>query len=99
MDLGAIRLALRRLLGVPVDVSTLPGGYDYSCFLPVAYFTCSISPGFQVLSNHGWSGPLRRRMVFQPLPGTVCTQLAWPAGVAGPNQTSTEVSALMTMSF
>ena len=51
----------------------------------VAYFTCSISPGFQVFSNQGWSGPLRRSIVFQPLPGTVCTKLAWSAGAAGPN--------------
>src|SRR5271165_362863 len=33
MDLGAIRLALRRLLGVPVDVSTVAAGYDYFVFL------------------------------------------------------------------
>jgi hypothetical protein len=33
------------------------------------------SPGFQVLSNHGSSAPLMRKIVFQPLPGTVCNQL------------------------
>ncbi len=39
--------------------------------LSAHYFTSSISPGFQVLSNHGSSGPYNRRIVNQPLPGTV----------------------------
>jgi len=39
-----------------------------------------------------------RRMVFQPLPGTVCVQFALrTTGAVGPNQTSTDVSGLMTM--
>ena len=38
--------------------------------------------------------------MFQPLPGTVCTQLAsWPAGAIGPNQTSTDRSPLTAMPF
>ena len=49
------------------------------------WFTSSISLGRQVLSNHGSSGPYRRKRVFQPLPGMVCTQLfSLPAGALGP---------------
>jgi len=45
----------------------------------------SISPGRQVLSNQGCSGPYSRNNVFQPLPGLVCNQLAsLPAGAFGP---------------
>ena len=45
----------------------------------------SISPGRQVLLNHGSSGPYRRRIMNQPLPGIVCTQLfSMPAGALGP---------------
>jgi len=59
--------------------------------------TTSNSPGFHVLSNHGCSGPPRRRRTFQPLPGTVCTQLvSCPFGAVGPNQTSTDVSGFRT---
>jgi hypothetical protein len=53
--------------------------------LPSGYIG-SISPGRQVLLNHGSSGPYSRKRVFQPLPGIVCTQLAsLPAGTFGPN--------------
>lgn len=34
-------------------------------------FTSSISPGFQLLSNQGSSGPYKRSNTFQPFPGTV----------------------------
>ena len=45
----------------------------------------SISPGRQVLLNQGSSGPYRRRIMNQPLPGIVCTQLcSMPAGALGP---------------
>lgn len=44
-----------------------------------------ISPGRQVWSNQGSSGPYSRRIVFQPLPGTVCSQLlSLPSGASGP---------------
>ena len=42
----------------------------------VAHFTNVISPGFQVLSNHGSRGPYARKSVNQPLPGLVSVQLA-----------------------
>lgn len=49
------------------------------------YFTSSISPGLQVLSNHGSSAPYMRNTVFQPLPGTVWTQFdSLPGGGFGP---------------
>ena len=49
-----------------------------------------MSPGRQVLANQGSSGPYRRRMVFQPVPGTVWTQLvSLPTGGLGPKNTST----------
>ena len=36
-----------------------------------AHFTSSISLSFQVLSNHGSSGPYSRNSMFHPLPGMV----------------------------
>ncbi len=49
------------------------------------YLTSSISPGRQVLSNQGSSGPYSRRIMNQPFPGIVCTQLfSLPAGALGP---------------
>src|SRR5512134_1925764 len=60
------------------------------------YFTSSISPGFHVLANHASSGPYSRKIVNQPLPGTVRIQLAsLPAGALGPKQKSIEPSALV----
>ena len=38
---------------------------------PPIYWIASISPGRQVLSNHGSSGLYSLSMVNQPLPGTV----------------------------
>ena len=50
-----------------------------------AYQIRSISPGRQVLSNHGSSGPYSRNTTNQPLPGIVCTQLvSFPEGASGP---------------
>ena len=44
-----------------------------------------MSSGRQVLLNQGSSGPYRRRIVNQALPGIVCTQLvSLPAGAFGP---------------
>ncbi len=60
----------------------------------------SISPGRQVLSNHGSSGPYSRNMTNHPLPGMVCIELAsLPGGGFGPKYTSTELSGLMTIPF
>jgi len=45
----------------------------------------SISPGFQVFSKKASSGLYRRRIVNQPLPGTVWIQLlSLPLGAFGP---------------
>ena len=41
------------------------------CFQAKYYFTSSISLSFQVLSNHGSSGPYNLKSMFQPLPGIV----------------------------
>jgi hypothetical protein len=48
------------------------------------YFTNSISPGRQVLSNHGCSGPYRGSSTKKLLPGMVSTQLlSLPLGAVG----------------
>ena len=46
-----------------------------------------MSPGLQVWSYQGSSGPYIRRIVNQPFPGTVWIQLFWSsAGCSGPEQ-------------
>jgi hypothetical protein len=57
-------------------MTTYPhGGWFLLLNFALPHFTSSISPGRQVLSNHGSSGPYRRSKVFQLLPGTVWIQL------------------------
>src|SRR5210317_1498314 len=61
--------------------------YDFSangCCSILNYFTNSISPGRQVFSIQGSSGPYIRNATNQPLPGTVASQLfSKPLGGSG----------------
>ena len=49
------------------------GGHDADQ-LATRHGSSSISPGRQVLLNHGSSGPYMRSSMFQDAPGIVCTQ-------------------------
>ncbi|KQU96014.1 hypothetical protein ASD00_19875 [Ensifer sp. Root31] len=69
-----LRLTIERADGEP--------SARFDCFPLLHQFDLT---GRQELLNHGSSGPYRPRIMNQPLPGIVCTQLfSIPAGAFGP---------------